>query len=538
MTTIEEDDQQAAARRYLIDSSLYPYAQEYAKVDGNDFSFQDHNYLVELYQDEHPYIVIEKSAQMGASVYAMLKSFFVCDKLGKTTIYFFPTDTDVKDFSKTRVTPILEDSVYLRSITTDDTLGLRRVGRGWLYFRGMISQIAMKSIPADFLVFDELDEVTEAAEDLADQRLNHSKLKWRLKLSTPTFEGFGIDREFKRTDQRFWNLVCRACQTFNVLEDEFPNCIRRIDDLKCVLVCKKCGGQLDPQYGVWVPKAPNINRFRGYHLCGLYSAFIDLSELMYDYEEGRKRAELYRSKLGIPYTDDEQRVTLKQVYACVDSYEMHVDTHCYMGVDQKGDGLHITIRKPNKITRKSEIIEIAQVKTFDLLDTYMRRYDVDNCVIDGTPNQHSARDFAARFPGRVYLCYYSENQRGDYLWHEPGPDGDRDDWSVVVDRTEALDAMYEQIQRREVSLPIQTQIVTQFANQLTALARVNEINEDGSIKRAMWKRLGEDHYAHSASYSLIAQSRYGNNQPRAIMIQSPQMARIIKPRTRPGDHRF
>jgi hypothetical protein len=517
-------------QRLAVERTVYGYAEEYLHLeDGSKFSFKNHNYLVDIYLDLHPYIVIEKSAQMGASIYAIAKAFAVCDKMSKNTIYFFPTDTDVMDFSKTRVGPIVANSPHLSEVTgRSDSLGLRQVNNGWLYFRGMRSKVAMKSIPADFLIFDELDEVPEGAEALADQRLNHSSLRWRLKLSTPTYENFGIDREFKNSDQRYWNLVCRACQTRNIMEFQFPECVRRFTPTKCGLICRRCKRELDPQYGEWIAEKPSVERIRGYHICGLYSSFLDLSDMMYEFEGGRRRDEFMRSKLGLPWVSAEQRITRDMVQRCYSDYEMHIDYHTFMGVDQKGDQLHLTIRKPNRISGKSEVILVGRVRTFDLLDDYMRRYDIDLCVIDGTPNQHSARDFSRRFPGRVYLCFYQDTQKGEYAWRESTTTTGLD-YMVIVNRTEALDAMYEQIGRREVAFPRPTKDVEELTEQLTNLARENVEDDDGTIKGAVWKRLGPDHFAHSLSYSLIAQSKYGTQTPSSIVVQSPIMARILKP---------
>lgn len=108
----------------------YGYAEENIIVDGKPFSFDRHKYLYGIYEDEHPYIIIEKSAQMGGSIYAVVSALFVCDKKAKNAIYFFPTDTDVMDFAKTRVSPMIQDSPYLQKVTSSqDALGLRRVTR-------------------------------------------------------------------------------------------------------------------------------------------------------------------------------------------------------------------------------------------------------------------------------------------------------------------------------------------------------------------------------------------------------------------------
>jgi phage terminase large subunit GpA-like protein len=79
-------------------------------------------------------------------------------------IYFFPTRTDVLDFSRSRVTPLLDENPFLQRLMTDtDTVGLKRIGNAHLYMRGMQSTVGMKSVPADLVIFDELDEAAPAA---------------------------------------------------------------------------------------------------------------------------------------------------------------------------------------------------------------------------------------------------------------------------------------------------------------------------------------------------------------------------------------
>ena len=516
-----EDIAREAANR-----TQYGYAEEYLYLeDGTKFSFDLHNYLIDIYLDDHKYQVIEKSAQMGLSIYAVVKSLFVCDKLGKNTIYFFPTDTDVQDFSKTRVAPMMDNSPHLQEIIgKDDSLGLRRVGRGWLYFRGMKSSIAMKSIPADCLIFDELDEVSETSEALADQRLNHSMLKWRLKLSTPTFDGYGIDREFRLSDRRYWNLICKKCETRNILEFQFPDCVKRVSETESYLQCRKCAAKLEAGYGVWVPEAPSIKRVRGYHVCGLYSSYLDLSDMMAEYESGRRRPEFMRSKLGIPYSSASMRVSPDMVNSCRGDYEMHPDIHTFMGVDQKGDALHIVIGKREKYGKKHNVLLVCIVAKFDELDQIMRTYEVDRCVIDGTPNQHSARSFSERFPGRVFLCYYAKDQKGDYTWTQQADASDKREHKVIVNRTESLDAMYEQIILRDVVLP--RNIPDEYVPQVCNLAKENETDDEGAVMRAIYKRLGEDHYAHATNYYLIAMSE-SQASPKAINVRSKRATAVI-----------
>ena len=81
---------------------------------------------------------------------------------------------------------------------------------------------ALKSIPVDFLVFDEMDEASPAAVDMAMERMSHSEFREVLKLSNPTLPDYGIDKAFQETDQRFWHVKCLKCGEYTCLEEKFP----------------------------------------------------------------------------------------------------------------------------------------------------------------------------------------------------------------------------------------------------------------------------------------------------------------------------
>ena len=72
------------------------------------------------------------------------------------------------------------------------------------------------------------------------------------------------------------------------------------------------------------------------------------------------------------------------------------------------------------------------------LETLMKDFNVYRCVIDGMPETDKARAFAKKFPGRVYLNFYNEHQKGSYKWNE-------EDLTVSSNRTESLDASQKQI---------------------------------------------------------------------------------------------
>ncbi|MCH6590974.1 MAG: phage terminase large subunit family protein, partial [Proteobacteria bacterium] len=174
-----------------VSEPLADWALRRVRLDGRPFRFEGHAYLKAIYDDTAPHIVLSKAAQIGGTTWAILKAFHAC-AMGLNVMYFFPTRTDVLEFSKSRVGPLLADNPFLSRLMKDtDTAGLKRIGSAYLYLRGMQSTVGMKSVPADMLVFDELDEATPDAKSLAKERLAHSDYRRVVELSNPSLPNYG-----------------------------------------------------------------------------------------------------------------------------------------------------------------------------------------------------------------------------------------------------------------------------------------------------------------------------------------------------------
>src|SRR5512139_1551662 len=181
------------------DSSAFHEWVEKAGIilDGRPFSYERHEYLIEPYRDNHPFIVEMKAAQMGLTTKAMLRAFYSARYKGvKGVLYLFPNRSDVLDFSKGRVSPLIEENPETIGswIRDTDSAGIKRVGNAFLYLRGMQSRVSLKSVPVDFLILDELDESPPFAIDMAKERMSHSEFREVLMLSNPTLPDYGIDK--------------------------------------------------------------------------------------------------------------------------------------------------------------------------------------------------------------------------------------------------------------------------------------------------------------------------------------------------------
>jgi hypothetical protein len=125
-------------------------------LDGRRFTYRHHEYLQDPYQDDHPHLVEEKAAQMGLTSKAMLRVVYGARYCGyRGILYLFPNKSDVTDFSKGRIDPLIDENpqtigLWLKST---DSSNIKRIWNAFLYLRGMKSRVGLKSIPVDFTIF-------------------------------------------------------------------------------------------------------------------------------------------------------------------------------------------------------------------------------------------------------------------------------------------------------------------------------------------------------------------------------------------------
>ena len=143
-------------------------------LDGRPFTFERHEYLIEPYSDTHPCQVYEKAAQMGLTSKAMLRAIHAARHRNyRGILYLFPNKTGVTDFSKGRIDPLIDDNpdTIGRWLKDTDSANIKRIWNCFVYLPGMTSRVGLKSVPADFIIFDELDEAPQNTVDQNAPRL-------------------------------------------------------------------------------------------------------------------------------------------------------------------------------------------------------------------------------------------------------------------------------------------------------------------------------------------------------------------------------
>jgi hypothetical protein len=519
-------------------------------LDGRPFSFERHEYLVGIYEamsdPKVREINIEKAAQMGVTVGEVLESFhgMKYGRYPKGVLYLLPTEHHMERVSKTKIQPIINENpdTLQKWITKTDSASQKAIGGSNFILHGMGSRVSLKSYSVDSVRFDELEEIEDWTHvALAEERMSHSEVKWLNetiqggtvhRFSVPSLPEYGINsffagkpsdsgfgHEIEPSDQRYWMLKCRACGEYTCLEDEFPECIVEISagEQKAIRLCRKCRRELDILQGEWVAKKPG-QRAVGFHISQLFSAYINPWKLLDQYRKKKDLTTLYNDKIGIPYIESNARIEMAEVLALCGTQRplTSFPGPCGMGIDQpkeEGQNFHVTIayKKPSNLLQGQghlvQVIFVDTRTTWADLDNLMRSFNVSRCVVDGLPDQDKARAFAGRFPGKVFLSYYAEKQKGAYHWNEK-------DYTVSVDRTESLNASTAMIHDVKVIFPQKSEQMITFAKHCHNMARKSQEDKDTGTVRQIWVKTGADHYRHSWNYCLMALEEVGIYQER------------------------
>ncbi len=490
------------------------------------FGFSMHPWIEEMHDIICPHIVGQKSAQMGYTEVAINRAFKSIDIDRQSVLYVLPTERpDAVDFSSSRFDPALEMSPHLASIFSDTkNLGLKRAGVACLYVRSARSRSQLKSIPAANLYFDEMDEMDEAAVTLGRERSAGQLEKFEFDISTPTAPDFGINAEFKNSDQRHFMFQCPHCSRYT--EMSFPDCIvitadNYYDDSvhDSYYICKECKHKLDHfakqewLKGKWVPSF-NGRNVVGYHVNQMYSFMIPPNEFaikaLRRYRSEHDEQEFYNSNLGLPHVVKGARVDDEDINIAISNYESakagYGNQFICMGVDV-GNKLHVEITEYKSAPVETDDINLSThaivlchttVDEFEDLDVLMKQYDVNFCVVDRQPEQRKAKEFTNRWRGMARTCVTT----GEKI---SGRDAVLHDWtdedSVSIDRTSWLDMALRRFKSRTIKLPIDTG--HEYKVGIKAPIRIYKKNAKGE-PRGTYVAKDPDHYAFARVYCEIA----------------------------------
>lgn len=506
-------------------------------------------------------VVYKKSTQIGATTGLWRFGVREADQYGRTVIYTFPTQQHVNEFSDERIEPAIEGSDYLSKRIPKSfvrTKSMKRIGRGWLYFRGAQSRNAAQSTSAQTMIFDEYDELPPAIVGQFERRLSGAKQTGKQprvrRGGIPRWPGGPLDAVWRSSDKREWMVTCPSCaveqplvwaknvrwtmpvETDGEMREEWsdeqgaPKVYRaghdvdRLDREDAKLVgdvwraCWACEASLEGAPilgGRWVAQAPG-RPVIGFYIHRLIVQDADLQEMV---RNSRKTSpseiEAFHSNdLGEAYAAAESALTEDDILRAAsfgNDASVHVPVYrgtldTIAGVDvasERNLNMRIDEMLPNGL-RKA--VWIGECANFGEVEAKLLAYNVKVCVIDSMPERRLGRALAARLPGRVHLAVYvvpgfDPKQQPEALDFDPKKN------LVKLNRTEALDAMMDGI--RGVKQAPLLQLPAGYVDQMTAPQRITEYDAQERARRVYVTPSGRaDDYAHMEVYTLAAAEMY------------------------------
>jgi len=498
--------------QWIVDNKL--------QLGHGDWKLKGHEYQIAWLQENSPRQCFIKGAQIGATETLVLRTLqgMIFDKYKQGALYLFPTRDDVKDFSKARFDPLINGNPFIGAhVQSTDAQNIKRIGKGFLYLRGARrtkniggvkgTSSQLKSIPVDRIVFDEMDEIEPDMITLAEERISHSENGEMMYLGTPTIPDYGIDRMYQTSDQRVWMVECKACGKEASLDLEFPNSLKRRIDGTAFRCCVHCGKEVYPRHGRWVAQYPDRSKdLVGWWISQLNSIYVDPTRVLNLYEDPPygDLSEVMNSKLGRAYIPAENRLTENDVYNCCGSEPMvnrHDGPTC-MGVDV-GTKLHTVIAE-RKTREQLRVVKVGRYDSFTELHDLARDFNVKSAVFDLFPEKRKVVEFGRSENFSVFGCNYVETAIGNIFWDEKAR-------VVKGNRTEICDMSHELVtQPGRLELPRNNTEISQFAREVSAIAKVLEDNPDTGQSNFRYKKLARaDHYRHALNYCLLASERIG-----------------------------
>ena len=492
------------------------------------WSFKEHEFQIEIVDCESPYIACRKCSQIGVSEIFLRKGLSRCKrKIGTTMIYVFPTTGDVRKLVSHRVdTTIRESQIFKEALNPDlNNLEMKQIDSSFLYFTG--SQKVGISVPANLVYVDEVDFCVQKNITTFQSRLGHNKEgdERFVGFSTPTIEGYGIDKMMSNTSESFYAVKHYKCGKTNKIDffkdivvpgfdqdlTEFTKedlVLSRIKTEEAYVKCPSCGCKItaenmcDPTHRQWIHTFPDLYKDRAGFNCspldvyGLNPPSRTLQQIT--------NYELYDDwinfKVGKPFSNANAVLTQPQVNS-----QNTFGGNNFLGIDVgKTSWLVVINVAPNGMIKIIHLEYVKLVWEGDSTSTYnkvielQRQYSIRGTVVDSMPDLSLSLSLISN----SFNSYASEYTRMALNVEGSKSITNKREGIVKVWRTGLYNEMAKQLALNYITVAPSLPDIELFNLHLKGLKKVR--TPDGG---ETWEKIGDDHFAHALGYALVASDR-------------------------------
>jgi phage terminase large subunit GpA-like protein len=264
-------------------------------------------------------VVIIKGAQVGATEIANNFIGYIIHHAPGPAMFVQPTDTLIKRTSKHRIATMISSTPELSSRVrparmkdSGNTILVKEFPGGVLVLAGANSAVGLRSMPARYLILDELDGYPMDVDQEGDpvhlairRAATFGRKKKILKISTPKLAGSSrIQAAYEETDQCIYLVPCPLCDYYapivwrNLRQPGGAPWSSKTPPETVVWYCESCSGEIEERHkteilerGRWEPTERGKLNARGFKLSALYSpvGWYTWRESVHDFLEAKEQ---------------------------------------------------------------------------------------------------------------------------------------------------------------------------------------------------------------------------------------------------------
>lgn len=502
---------------------------------GKPLDFKTHRYLFDPYRDESTHQCCEKGGQIGWSTLAIVKTTHLVKNKKLDVGYILPTVEMVQKFVGSKVNRFAQQNPVIQRMMKDkDSITQKQIGENYIFYLGAMTDRSAIMLSLDMLVADEYDKAPQDILEIYDSRLQHSKFGYKYVFSNPTIPDFGVDRFFQQSDQKKMYIKHVAngngCNKIFLLDE---SCI---DFIQEKYICPKCKGEIldeDRRMGEWVNKdgVPWKNKLEpGYKWSGWWVPLwlnpdVKASTIA-EYKRTKSKEYFANFVAGLPYINTtnmlSQQILESNLLDQVNTQEGRI----IIGVDT-GHNIHYTLANREGIFFNGYCPSVEEMDfkpsydPYDELEKMLIKFPRSIMIADQGGDLIGIRKLQAKYPGRVYLCWFTKETKNQELFRWVDEEDGKPVCKVLVDRNRAIQLVVDEW--REQRFPIYGKLSDwqPYFDHCLNVYRVKEIqgqddNDPQYNWRYVWKRKGPDHFMLSTVYARVGIDRFGQDLAKVI----------------------
>lgn len=500
-----------------------------------------------ILNDRHENKVIQKARQLGMSELATAEVLWFADTHKNVNImYTFPTIAQMADFSRTRVSPVINSSPkLLKKISKDlNNVSTKAIGTSNILMRTSGDGAQGEGADIDMYCADEYDRMRQGAEYAFRESMSSSKYKLVRRWSTPTIPGMGINALYLKSDQRAYLHKCTHCGQWQELDmdsivqvkDGVNEVTGEIEDGTYKYLCKKCKKELDRwQPGEWVAKYPSIKDVRGYYISQLNATYISADEIKRKEQEYPFKQLFYNYVIGLPFANVGLLVTDKDVQDHITMNDEMLNAEdgfvaYVVGIDwgEPSWVLVLGIRENFTIQvvscRKFYRSETQPLYDVKQVISYIKPYKPDIIIADAGYGADKNTELFRAFPYATYSCTWntitSAYSKVNFIdrWNE-------NQRTVNVDKTSKMQRTLQAVKEGYIGFYGWKYDMTQILTNHLKNVQILDKDQNGFVYQVATRK-GPDHLACCLAYALIGVdklTKYGLNVSRGYEMDTVTM---------------